>query len=174
MNTKRRRVQLSRAQQEHILQVAIPDRIRTIKACILDKAGAFSKRTAAVLLSRAIAGFLGIRLGKEGKGLARDQEYHVHIDGGSWEVKIIDIEGGSFVDLDKLTRGDRQAVEQGLAEANLAFAHITYWPDPGNQKPDGGPTTVYEKDQWEKIQAFAEVVIRLFEEKAKAVKIARG
>ena len=171
---ERRSIPLTDAQQEHILHDAIPWRIQIIRKCIGPEGNAFQNRTAAVLLSRAIAGFLGIRLGKNGLGLARDHEYYVHNDGCSWEVKIVDILGeDSFVDLDKLTSWDRRALEQGLAEANLAFAHITYWSDSGNQTSDGGPTADYQTEQRDKIKAFAEVVIRLFEEKAEAAKAAR-
>jgi hypothetical protein len=152
---------LAKEHQREFVTYHIPQRIKIIETCLLSPGAiSYEKLTAAAIFTRAIAGFLGLGCTK-GK-LQQSHAYFQHQPGQSWEVKLSDINGGSCLTLQDLSADEQAAIEAGINETNLAFAHLTYWDAPTVQDSLGRATDAYNRAQVQRIQIFAETVIALF------------
>ena len=165
MAIKSRTVPLTAVEQHAMVNVHIPSRIRVIEQCLINKPHpSYVEMTAAGIFSRALAGFLGIGVGKG--VLKADSDYFEQSKGQSWEVKITDIAGGVFVDLVNMSPNIRQTLIDGLSEVNLAFAHLTFWSSPTDQTATALPTPKYNRTQEEKLRAMARLVVQLYNQQS--------
>lgn len=152
---------LKKEHQREFVSFHIPERIRVIEACFAGQEPiAYGKLAAAALFSRAITAFLGFST-RNGR-LHPDHSYFQHEPGGSWEVKLSDIDGGSCLTLGHLTTEEREALENGINETNRAFAHLTYWHIPADQDSRGRATEDYRRAQVQGLRLFAVTVKALF------------
>jgi hypothetical protein len=151
---------LSKKHQRKFLSFHIPSRIEVIEACLAGREPNYGKLAAAAIFSRSIAAFLGFAT-KSGQ-LYADPSYFRHAQGQSWEVKLSDIDGGACLTLADLTARESEALENGINETNLAFAHLTYWDAPAAQDSHGGAIEDYRRAQLQRIRVFAQTVIDLF------------
>ena len=163
-----RTVPLTEAEQKAFLSTHVPGRIAVIQAA-LKRANQimlehnelhYGSAALAALLTRAIAGFLG--LGVRNGNLREDHSHFTQKDGKSWEVKLDDISGGSCLRIKPLSQPQRKIIEEGLNETNHAFAHLTFWSDPANQASGGLATPDYKQKQLERIRNFADTIIELY------------
>jgi len=158
---KSRTTALTAVEQSAFVNKHIPHRIAVIEQGFVNKPNpSYADMTAAAVFSRTIASFLGIGV-RRGQ-LKLDSDYFEHAKGQSWEVKITDIAGGTFVDLRSLSVSDQTILLEGLTEVNLAFTHLTFWSSRLHQTPGALPTAQYNKNQQEKLRAMGALVVRLY------------
>jgi hypothetical protein len=122
------------------------------------------------LTSRAFATFLGIARAKGGQLLTAN-DYYEHSPGVSYEVKIADLVGGRLIDPTTLPPKVQKALSDGILEANVGFAHLTFWPSSVDQTATAGATDQYLNEQYRRVRDFGEAVITLWEISAKTIKI---
>jgi len=151
---------LNNLEQKALIEYHIRERIKRIQATIQITSIDYVMLAGAFVLTRSIAHFLGLRISK-GR-LCEDHNYFHHEDCKSWEVKLSDIDGGSFVQIASLSAKHRSIIEDGFKETNLAFAHLTFWSDPANQDSQGRSNANYHREQVKKLRAFADTIIQLF------------
>ncbi len=65
----------------------------------------------------------------------------------------------------------QKRLAEGILEANIAFAHLTFWPSSIDQTPSAAPTEDYRERQYSRVQQFGEAVVELWEIVAKTIKI---
>jgi hypothetical protein len=78
------------------------------------------------LMSRALAGFLGIARDRSGK-LVKASEYYEHTSGSSYEVKISDLNGGQLIEPQKLPRKVQKTLSDGTTFLSVVAASIRPW-----------------------------------------------
>src|SRR5260370_13574655 len=120
-----RTVPLSLIEQRQFIEHAMPGRIRMIRNHLKDRS--YSGMAVVALTSRAVAEFLGVKRRKSGQ-LVKSSTYFEHSPGLSYAVKIRDIAGGELVDPTKLSTGVQKVLSDVILEANVRFAHLTFWP----------------------------------------------
>jgi len=118
------------------------------------------------LSSRAVASFLGISRDRRTGRLFKDERYYEHDENSSYEVKIADL-----FDPRKLPDVVQEELAEGILEANVAFAHLTFWPSSTDQTPSAAATEDYIERQYSRVQRFGEAVIALWGIVAKTIKI---
>jgi len=164
-----RSVPLTLEEQRQFLQVALPGRITMIREHLGKKT--YASMMVVALSSRAVASFLGISRDHRTGKLFKDERYYEHDENSSYEVKIADLSGGSLIDPRKLPDVVQTELAEGILEANVAFAHLTFWPSSTDQTPSAAATEDYIERQHSRIQRFGEAVIALCEIVAKTIKI---
>jgi len=97
--------------------------------------------------------------------------YFEHVGKDSWEVKIKDLDGGEFLRIRDLSDEQRLILERGLREANVAFAHLTFWTDPKTQTSEGTATRRAIKAQARIVEEFARLSVQLSQERLKMVTV---
>lgn len=157
---KRRESPLSQTEQHQLISFHIPGRIQTIQATLQRASLDYGSLAGAAVLTRAIAGFLGLAT-RSGR-LCKGDSYFQHEPNKSWEAKLSDIAGGNCISLDTLTAQQRAVVEAGINETNLAFAHLTFWSDLTNQDANGRARIDYQQQQVQRIRDFAYTIIELY------------
>jgi hypothetical protein len=162
-----RSVSLSAVEQKQFVDQAIPGRIAVIRDHLNDRS--YSGMAVVALTSRAIAGFLGIGRDRAGQ-LIKADDYYEHSRGQSYEVKIRDLAGGRLIDPQKLPQKVQQSLSDGILEANVGFAHLTFWPSQVDQTHTAAATAKYLGKQYLRVRSFAEAVITLWEISAKKIK----
>src|SRR6266446_9750365 len=123
---KQRTHPLTHEEQKGFVQYHLPGRFQAIEFHLNRSPRVYGDLAAAAIFARALCGFLGLRVDRDGK-LAQDRTYFEHAGKQSWEVKITDLAGGQFLRAEHLPAHDRTALEKGLQESNVAFAHLTFW-----------------------------------------------
>ena len=166
--SSRRAVPLSPIEQRQFVEHALPGRIRVIRNHLDDRS--YSSMAVVALVSRALASFLGIACDRSGR-LVKASDYYEHTPGLSYEVKISDLTGGHLIDPQKLPDKVRKSLSEGILEANVGFAHLTFWPNSVDQTPSAAATNKYRDEQYQRIRSFAEAVIVLWEISAKTIRI---
>ena len=151
---------LTDIEQREFIISHIPGRIRAIQKIVSGGKMTYLELAGVMVLARSISGFLGIST-RNGR-LCQDHGYFPHDLGKSWEVKLKDINGGACLKLSELTNEEQTVLEAGINEANLAFAHLTFWSSPVHQDARGRATIDYSQQQILKIQRFARTVIELY------------
>ncbi len=163
-----RAVPLSPIEQRQFVDEALPGRIRVIQGHLDDRS--YLGMAIVALMSRALAGFLGIARDRSGK-LVKASEYYEHTSGSSYEVKISDLNGGQLIEPQKLPHKVQKTLSDGILEANVGFAHLTFWPSSVDQTPSAAATDKYRDERYQRIRSFAEAVIALWEISAKTIRI---
>lgn len=156
---------LGAKEERHILDWAIPDRIRMIENCLTHHSS-YAHLTAAAIHARALAGFLGI--GADRTSIWADPDYHNHGGNVSFEVKISDITKGVLYDLaalKALSASDQEALRVGFDTTNRELAHFTFWSDPTHQAAGGAPKDSYFDDLKGRVSRFCHVVLRLLRQR---------
>jgi hypothetical protein len=163
-----RALPLSPSEQSQFLKEAIPGRICMIRDHFDDRS--YSAMAVVALTSRAFAEFLGIKRGKDGQ-LVRSKSYFEHSPGLSYEVKISDLTGGKLIDPKKLPANIQKVLSDGIREANLGSAHLTFWRSPVDQTASAGATKNYLDEQYERVRSFGDAVLTLWESAAKTISV---
>jgi hypothetical protein len=65
----------------------------------------------------------------------------------------------------------QQSLSDGILEANVGFAHLTFWPSQVDQTPTAAATAKYLDEQYLRVWSFADAVITLWESSGKKIKI---
>ncbi len=134
------------------------------------KKRSYSGMAVVALTSRTVAEFLGIGRHQDGR-LFKSTSYFEHTAGKSYAVKTKDLSGGELVDPTKLPTDIQKILSDGILEANVAFAHLTFWPNSGDQTSRASATRKYKKEQYERVQKFGQTVISLWHDSAKKIKL---
>ena len=163
-----RTVALTKIEQKQFIERALPGRINMIRSDL--KKRSYSGMAVVALTSRAVAEFLGIARGKDGK-LFKSSSYFEHTTGKSYAVKIKDLPGGQLLDPTKLPADVQKILSDGIFEANVAFAHLTFWPSSVDQTSRASATRKYKKEQYERVQKFGQTVLCLWQDSAKKIKL---
>jgi hypothetical protein len=159
---------LSPIEQKQLVEQAIPGRISVIRNHLDERS--YSAMAVVALTSRALAGFLGIGRDRSGQ-LVKAQDYYEHTPGLSYEVKISDLAGGRLIDPQKLPQKVQKTVSDGILEANVGFAHLTFWASSADQTSTAAATDKYLEEQYQRVRSFAQAVIALWEISAKTIRI---
>lgn len=168
---KQRTHPLTRDEQRGFVHHHLPGRFQAIDTHLKRSPRLYGDLAAAAIFGRTLCGFLGLRVGRDGK-LANDRTYFEHARKQSWEVKITDLAGGQFLRVEDLSTHDKSVLEKGLHETNVAFAHLTFWTDTTRQSADGRATEDSKRAQIAIIEAFARLTVCLCQNQLKQVTVA--
>jgi hypothetical protein len=166
---KTRSVPLSHKEQQRFLHEALPGRIAMIRQHLGNRT--YPAMMVVALGARAVASFLGISRDRHTGELFMDERYYEHQDNSSYEVKIADLSGGRLVDPRKLPKAVQQQLAEGILEANVGFARLTFWSSSVDQTSSAAPTQDFLEQQYLRVQKFGEAVIALWEIAAKTITI---
>jgi hypothetical protein len=157
---KQRARPLSHDEQTGFVHHHLAGRFQAIDFHLKRSPRVYGDLAAAAIFARALCGFLGLRVSRDGK-LVKGRTYFEHAGNQSWEVKITDLAGGQFLRVEDLSAHERSTLEKGLRETNVAFAHLTFWTDPTKQSADGGATDDSVRAQIATIEEFVRLAVRL-------------
>jgi hypothetical protein len=167
---KHRAKPLRKLEQRSFLRHHVPGRIDAITFHLSRSPRHYGDLAVAAIFGRALCSFMGIRVDRQGK-LAKDRGYFEHSGKDSWEVKIRDLPRGKFLRIGDLSDQERSILESGLCEANLSFAHLTFWTNRKTQTSGGRATKIAKQTQAAIIERFANLSIRLCQERLKMVTV---
>lgn len=157
---RRRAHPLETHEQRSFVCHHLPGRMEAIEYHLSRPHRTYGDLAVAALFARALCSFMGIRVGRDGN-LAPDRTYFEHADGKSWEVKIRDLGGGRFLRVGDLAQDQQKTLARGLREANVAFAHLTFWPDAKSQNSQAHATDHAKRAQARTIEDFARSAVNL-------------